>query len=324
MTDWTDPVVDVVIVNYRTGELTVKCLESLEGERATLPGLRATVVDNASGDGSADLIAAAIMAREWNWATLLRSEVNGGFSAGNNIGIASAFEQTAPPALVWLLNPDTRVMPGAAQALVSFMESTPRAGIAGSITLEEDETPWPFAFRFPTILGEIERGSRWGLVSKLLKDHAIARLMGNSSEKVDWVQGASMVIRRELLEQGPWLDEGYFLYYEETDFCRQARNNGWECWFVPQSVVLHMAGQSTGLTSSNAKIDRMPAYWFQSRQRYFLKNHGRFYAILADLGWMAGYLMFLSRRLVCRSQVTDPPKLLRDFLRHSALIPRRR
>jgi GT2 family glycosyltransferase len=314
---------NVIIVNYRTGRLAVSCTESLEAERSDLPRLHVTVVDNNSQDGSADLIEAAIRARGWDWVTLIRSPANGGFSAGNNIGIRAAFARASPPDLIWLLNPDTRVMPGAALALVRFMADMPRAGIAGSLTLEEDGTPWPYAFRFPTILGEIERGSRWSVMSRLLRNWSIARVMGEDCARVDWVQGASMAIRRQVLEQG-LLDEDYFLYYEETDFCRQALRNGWECWYVPQSVVLHMAGQSTGVTSSDATLKRLPAYWFRSRQHYFTKNHGRLYAMMADFGWIAGHLLFLSRQFLSRKRVADHSSLLQDFIRHSALWPQRR
>ncbi|WP_241233490.1 glycosyltransferase family 2 protein [Altericroceibacterium xinjiangense] len=313
---------DIVIVNYRTGPLVLACLESLAAEREDVPGLHVVLVDNASRDGSADFLDAAVQARGWDWVTLIRSEVNGGFGAGANIGFDFVLQRNSPARTVWLLNPDTRVMPGASRTLLRFLAEMPSAGIAGTALLEADGNPWPFAFRFPTILGEMERGFRWGVISKLLASRATLRPMGERNERVDWVSGASFAIRRDLLEQGMRFDEGYFLYYEETDFCRAAWKNGWESWYVPQAVVLHIAGQSTGVTAKNARLNRMPGYWFASRQRYFRKNHGRGYAIIADLVWVAAHLAFVMKQMVRKSQASDPPGLLLDFMRHSAFVPR--
>lgn len=316
--------IDVVIVNYCTGGLVIHCLESLEAEREKCPCLRAIVVDNASNDGSAGLIDQFIGSRGWDWVTLLHSRENRGFGAGNNLAIEWALDRPDPADLVWLLNPDTRVIPGAAPALARFMAEHSRAGVAGSALLTADGESWPYAFRFPSLLGEIERGSRWGMVSRLLSKSATIRRMGPDCEKVDWVSGASFVIRRELLEDGMRFDEGYFLYYEETDFCLQATRMGWECWYVPDAIVLHIAGQSTGLTGKQIKLRRLPAYWFHSRQRYFVKNHGRFYGILADISWMAAHVLAIIKQMLRPAPDPDPPHLFQDFIRNASFLPRRR
>lgn len=318
------PSIDVVIVNYRTAGLAITCLETLEAELAEMPSLRVIVVDNESDDGSAARIAAAIEARGWLWATLLEAGRNGGFGAGNNVGIAHALAQPRPADLIWMLNPDTRVMPGAAAALARFMGEHPGAGIAGSALREGNGTLWPYAFRFPTVLGEIERGARWGLTSRLLRNQATARRMEEGSAPVDWVSGASFVVRRELLDAGLRFDEDYFLYYEETDLCLQARRAGWECWYVAEAEVLHIAGQSTGVTGKQAVVRRLPSYWFDSRRHYFVKNHGRLYGMLADAAWIGAHLFDRAKQAVQRSDSADPPRLLADFVHHSALMPRPR
>ncbi|WP_232492554.1 glycosyltransferase family 2 protein [Novosphingobium kaempferiae] len=315
--------IDVVIVNYRTGPLVLDCLASLDAERLGGARLRAIVVDNASGDGSAELVQAAIEARGWDWVTLIPSSVNGGFGAGCNLGIEHSLRSGRSRA-VWLLNPDTRVMPGTVQALATFMAATPRAGITGTALLLADGTPWPHAFRFPTVLGELERALRWGPASRLLARHAVVRTMDGRAEQADWVSGASVAVRRELLEQGLRFDEGYFLYYEETDFCRTARAMGWQCWYAPRPVVLHIAGQSTGVTGQGAVARRVPGYWFASRRRYFRKNHGRAYALAADIAWIAGHVAYLAKQLLRRAPREDPPRLLSDFVRHGMLSPVRR
>ncbi len=301
----------------------MECLESLENERETNGNLSAIVVDNASQDGSADLIEQVINRRGWDWVTLLRSPDNRGFGAGSNLGISWALERLPKLDLVWLLNPDTRVVPGAARALAQFMRDHPAAGIAGSALLDADGELWPYAFRFPSLLGEIERGSHWGVVSRLLSRSATLRPMGQHCEKVDWVSGASLIIRRELLEDNLRFDEGYFLYFEETDFCLHAKRMGWECWYVPDAVVLHIAGQSTGLTGKQIKLKRLPAYWFHSRQRYFIKNYGRIYGILADFSWIAAHGLARIKQQLRRGPDPDPPNLLQDFIRHASFLPSR-
>jgi GT2 family glycosyltransferase len=317
------PSIDVIVVNFRTASLVISCLETLEQERRQIPELRAIVVDNASGDGSAAEIQRAVEARDWDWVKLIASSVNGGYGAGNNIGICWALARHDPADCYWLLNPDTEVRPGAGLALARFMATHPNAGVAGSALLERDGRPWSYAFRFPTIMGELERGARLGFLSRLLANRAVLRSMGDEADQVDWVSGASFLIRRELLDAGLRFDETYFLYYEETDFCLQARRAGWECWYVPGSVVMHIAGQSTGVTGHQIALRRLPGYWFRSRQYYFLKNHGRLYSMLADLAWISGHLVSQAKRLARSHPQSDPPRLLSDFVRYSAFVPRR-
>jgi hypothetical protein len=311
----------VVIVNYCTGALTVDCLASLEGEVGSMPGLRATVVDNASPDGSGATIGWAIAARGWGgWARLIQSPVNGGFAQGNNLAIRSLLEADDPPDLFWLLNPDTRVVPGAAAAILDFARDRPEVGIVGNALIEENGAPWPYAFRFPTVLSEVERGCRVGPVSRLLARATVLRRMGAESEAVDWVPGASMVVRRAVFDAVGLMDEGYFLYFEETDFCLAAQRAGWPTWYLPGASVVHIAGQSTGLTGPRATPGRVPRYWFDSRRRYFIKNHGRSYAMLADLAWAAAHLVWRARRRLAAAPDTDPPALLADFWRGSAMV----
>ncbi|WP_404481572.1 glycosyltransferase family 2 protein [Novosphingobium sp. BL-52-GroH] len=313
------PTLKVVIVNYRTGRLVVDCLASLAAEVAAYPATRVTVVDNASGDDSAEVITAAIAERGWaDWAGLVRSPVNGGFAAGNNFAIRAALAEPSPSELFWLLNPDTRVQPGTLGRFLNFMRDTPEAGIVGSMLLLGNETPWPFAFRFPSALSELERGACCGLVSRMLKNQRVPIAMGETPERVDWVSGASMVVRRATLEATDLMDESFFLYFEETHFCRKAGQHGWACWYLPSAVVVHIAGQSTGM--SEAQQSRIPRYWFESRRRYFIVNHGQGYAMLADLAWLAGHLVWRGLRRFRSRRDTIVPFLLRDFIARSALF----
>jgi N-acetylglucosaminyl-diphospho-decaprenol L-rhamnosyltransferase len=309
----------VIIVNYKTAGLTIACLRSLEPQIAADPWIRVVVVENDSGD--AEAIAAAITEHDWgSWASLVIAERNGGFSYGNNLGIKPALRWSEPPDYFLLLNPDTEVRGRAIQALVEYMDPRPEVGIAGSSFEYPDGSEWPIAFRFPTAWSEFEYGIRLGPISRLLKNRVVAREMGREPAEVDWVSGASMMVRREVIEDVGLMDEGYFLYFEEVDFCLRARRAGWPCWYVPQSRVMHIVGQSTGVSAQERKLDRMPPYWFASRSRYFVTNYGLTYARLADLAFGLGLTFWTVYRLLRRRRSSDPPGMLVDFWRTSVLF----
>jgi N-acetylglucosaminyl-diphospho-decaprenol L-rhamnosyltransferase len=312
----------IVIVNYRTAGLVLDCLRSLEAEIGTVAaGARVAVVDNASGDGSVERLAAAIAEHGWgSWATLLPLEHNGGYAAGNNAAIRPALQAADPPRYVWLLNPDTVVRPGALTALIDFLDSRPEVGLAGSRMEHPDGTPQRSAFRFPTVLGEFESAVRMGLVSRLLARWMIAPPVPEGPCPADWVAGASMLIRLEVFEAIGLLDEDYFMYYEEVDFCLRAHRAGWPCWYVPASRVVHLVGQSSGVTNPGARR-RRPAYWFQARRRYFLRHLGAARTMLANLAWASGFALHRLRQTLLRRPDNDPERLLRDFIAHNFLRP---
>lgn len=311
----------VVILNYRTADLTIDCLRSLIQEVESLPGTHVIVADNASGDGSVERIGAAIETEGWGgWASLLPLDRNGGYAFGNNAAIRVALQETHPPPYILLLNPDTVVRAGALPVLVDFMNQHPAVGIAGSRLEDPDGSPQRSAFRFHTILSELDSGLRLGIVSKLLTNWVVWPPVPEAPCQTDWLAGASMIIRRDVFESVGLLDENYFMYYEEMDFCLQANKSGWSCWYVPQSRVVHLVGQSSGVTDTKRPPKRRPQYWFDSRRRYFLKNYGWPYAALADIAWAFGFTLWKLRRPVQGKPDNDPPKLLGDFLRNSVFV----
>ena len=316
-----DATIGVILVNYCTLDLTVQCLASLEAEVASLPGTRVIVVDNASPDGSGVKIAEAIAEHRWmEWATLLAQPRNGGFGYGNNAAMRFLLAQQPPPSYFWLLNTDTVIREGALRSLVAFMQGNPSVGISGSQLEDPDATIQSSAFRFHSIAGEFESSLQIGIVSRLLGPWVIAPAQPSGPTPYDWISGASMLIRREVVEQVGFLDESYFLYYEETDYCRRARARGWTCWFVPASRVVHLVGQSTGVTSRTTLTRRRPTYWFQSRRRYFIKHHGVAYAVLADAALASATMMARLRDRLLGRGSKSPDKFLRDLLRQSAML----
>jgi len=314
------PRVLVVIVNYRTPTLTINCLRSLLPEVQSLPSLQVVVADNHSPDDSVIQIQTAIRTEGWNnWAALQPLERNGGYAYGNNAVIRPTLQSQYPPDYFLLLNPDTQVRPGAIQTLVEFMETHPPVGLAGSGMESAEGVPKRRSFRFHTILSELDNGLRLGVVSKLLSHWTIVKPMPDEPAEADWLPGASLMVRRQVFETVGLMDEEYFLYYEETDFCLQAKRAGWSCWRVPESRVMHIAGQSTGVTTPGSH-NRLPQYWFESRRRYFIKNHGWLYAAIADIAWILGFSLWRCRRVMQRKPDTDPPYFLQDFIRNSILF----
>ncbi len=315
--------VAVVIVTYRSAALTLDCLRSLQSERLhPAYQLSVVVVDNASGDYAA---IAEVIAREgWgDWVALIEAPRNGGFAYGNNVGFAHA-GQLWNPHYLHMLNPDTRVKPGAVGALLAFLERNPSVGIAGSSFENGDGSDWPMAFRFPSALSELESGLGLGLVSRLLRRWVVARVMAPRPQQIDWCAGASMMLRRSMLERIGGLDERFFLYYEETEFCWRALQAGFQTWYVPASRVIHIAGQSTGLTERGAAPKRLPDYMFESRRRYFLLTLGLRQACLTDLLALAAGALGRAKLLLQGRRHEMVPGYLSGIWRHSVLRARNR
>jgi N-acetylglucosaminyl-diphospho-decaprenol L-rhamnosyltransferase len=315
--------VAIAIVTYKSAELTIDCLASIEAEKASSAlNIMAIVVDNASGDGP--VIAKVIEDRGWSpWVKLLVAPRNGGFAFGNNLAIQEA-DRMGPPAYCHLLNPDTVLRTGAIDRLVEFMEAHSAVGIAGGSFENLDGSDWPIAFRFPTLLSELESGLQFGPVSRLLRRWVVAQQMSKAAQQIDWVPGASMMVRWDVFEAIVGFDENYFLYFEETDFCYRARKRGFATWYVPDSRVMHIAGQSTKVTERNARPKRLPPYWFESRRRFFAATYGLSYAILTDLVALLAYGLGSLKRLAMGRWNRGIPFFAADLITHSIIWPSNR
>ena len=305
-------IVGISIVNYKTADLTIKCLQSLVSERELI-NFEVIIVDNDSRDGSFEKISTAVASKGWSdWVQVIDSGHNGGFSFGNNIAIRQFFERKELPEFIYLLNPDTYIFPNAVNKLATFMQQNPKAGILGGRIEEPDGTPQSSSFKFHTWITELDRGFSFAPITKILTSWVDLHQIAEHAEKTDWVSGASMMIRREVFEQIGLLDEAYFMYFEETDFCLHATRANWECWYVPESRVVHYFGQSTGITNNGAVTKKMPNYWFDSRRRYFLKNYGVIHAVLADIFWLIGFSTWKIRNCFQKKPHIHPPHLLKD------------
>ncbi|MDG3008124.1 glycosyltransferase family 2 protein [Paludisphaera mucosa] len=307
----------VVVLCYKVPELAIDCLRSLAPEIARIPGARAGICENGTGPEAAERLRRAIDENGWDaWADLTVVEVNRGFCGGNNLVIRPALASDDPPEYVLLLNADTIVVEGAMTALVDFMDAHPRAGIAGSQLLSPEGEIQASPFLFTGIGSELDRGLRVGALSKLLA----GRLEVDHSKPgpADWLAGASLILRSTMLDRIGLLDEGLYTYFDDIDICLRAHRAGWEVWYVPASKIVHLEGASTGIKGGSAtKAKRRPAYWFQARRRFFLKNHGAAYTALADAAFLAGYAAWRLRRRIQAKPDLDPECFLADSFRHS-------
>ncbi|TGD73966.1 glycosyltransferase family 2 protein [Mangrovimicrobium sediminis] len=306
----------VAIVNYRTADLVCRCLAALAVEKSAWRDFHVVIVDNASADDSVAILEHHIAQQQWqDWVTVIAAPRNGGFSYGNNIAFRRL--EALHCDYIWMLNPDTLPLPGASSALRDLLQGNACVGMAGSRLEDEDGTAQVSAFNYPTPLGELLTSSRLGLLAERFPQAVVAPPVAAQAHRSDWLAGASIMFPVSLLREVGYMDEQYFLYFEEVDYCRSVAASGREIWYCPDSRVVHMVGAATGISDERKQAPRRPRYWFDSRRRYYRKNHGLFAAVSADLLWLAGYSSWLVRRTLQRKPNNDPPYFLRDFLRFS-------
>ena len=304
-----------VILNWRTAAMTLQSAEAALREMAGIPGAL-TIVDNDSGDGSFETLCAEVAARGWDKGEtpvrVIQSGRNGGFGAGNNVGIRAGLPDGVRPDYVYILNSDAFPDPGAIRALRDHLNAHPATGFAGSYIHGDDGAPHRTAFRFPSVLGEFEASIRFGPISRLLARHIVAQPIPQATTRVDWLAGASLMMRQDVLDEIGLFDETFFLYFEETELCHRAAATGYPTDYVRESEVTHIGSVSTGMKT----WARMPGYWFDSRLHYFTKVHGPAYAALATIALVFGSMLWRARLLIQRKDRGDPPRFLRDLIVH--------
>lgn len=307
-----DPRVLTIVLNYRTPALTLRAVETALKEMEGLAGA-ITVVDNDSGDGSFELLTAAVQERGWSRVRVLQSGRNGGYGAGNNFGIRQGLPDGSAPDYVYILNSDAFPEPGAIRLLAEYLQTHHQVGFVGSRLHGEDGVYHQTAFRFPTVFSEFEGAAKTGPISRLLRRYIVALPEPVEAQVVDWMAGASLMVRHSIFEETGGFDERFFLYFEETDLCLRARRAGWLSVYLPQSRVMHIGSVSTGMKTWK----RVPPFWFDSRLWYFTKNHGASYAAVATLAHLAGALIHLARQLFRKGKTEQSDHFLGDLVSHA-------
>jgi len=253
----------VVIVSWNVRDLLRRCLSSLFADRSSslAPRIEVIVVDNGSVDGSAEMVRA-----EFPQVHLIVNPDNRGFPAANNQGI-----EVAQGRYVLLLNPDTEVLDDALAAMVGFADVHPDVGVVGPQLLNPDGSVQSSRRRFPTLATAFFE-STWlqpYAPRRLLERFYVLDRSDDEVQDVDWVTGAALMARREAIEQVGPLDEGFFMYSEELDWCRRFREAGWRVVYLPTAKIVHYVGKS-----SEQVLPARHIHFQTSKVRYVRKYHG--------------------------------------------------
>ncbi|RME43985.1 MAG: glycosyltransferase family 2 protein [Caldilineae bacterium] len=266
----------VIIVNWNVKDLLRDCLRSVFASPLDPPP-EVIVVDNASADGSP-----AMVQREFPQVNLIASPRNLGYAGGNNLGAAEASGN-----FLLLLNPDTRLHPDALHLLRDYLLDHPQVGVAGPQLLWPDGRVQSSRRRFPTpatLFWESTLLEQWFPGNAVARRYRFEDVPPDRPLAVDWLVGAALCIRREAWQAAGPLDESFFMYFEETDWCRRCAAAGWAIHYLPQAKVVHYEGQSSGqvLAARTLRFQR-------SKIRYAEKWFGRGWAIAVRLFLLATF-----------------------------------
>ncbi|MEY4744186.1 MAG: hypothetical protein RL272_131 [Candidatus Parcubacteria bacterium] len=281
--------VSVVIVNWKVKDLLRRCLASLYRETKGV-SFETFVTDNASGDGSVEMVL-----KEFPDVTVIANNRNMGFAAGNNPAIMQAHGD-----FVLLLNPDVELKDDAVAAMAGYMRRHPHVGILGPRLVGADGKLQPSVRRFPTLASQalimlkLHRALR-GLPS--LRRYFADDFDYGKEAAVDQVMGAAFMIRKGLIRELGGLDERFFIWFEEVDYCKRAKDAGFQVWYAPVATVVHNGGESFGRAFGPTK----QRYFNDSLRKYFAKHSGAaaaaVIAVLDPFSMALAWMVHAGRRL---------------------------
>jgi N-acetylglucosaminyl-diphospho-decaprenol L-rhamnosyltransferase len=261
-----------IVVSWNVCDLLRRCLRSLVDNVEATPSaqghsldLEILVIDNNSTDGSPEMVRA-----EFPQVRLITNEENRGFTAANNQGLAASRGR-----FLLLLNPDTEVVGDALGVMLRTMEEHPKIGVLGPRLLYPDGSLQPSRRRFPTFATALVESTvvqEWWRDNRILRHYYMDDIPAADSgqvQQVDWLVGACLLVRREVYDQVGRLDEGFFMYSEELDWCRRIKEAGWEIAYFPEATVIHHEGKS-----SEQVVPARHIHFQSSKVRYFQKHHG--------------------------------------------------
>lgn len=277
----------IVIVNFRARDLLRACLRSVTASQGSAPDVY--VVDNASGEGSVEMLAA-----EFPAVHVSALSKNVGYGPANNIGIRQALAAPVAPRYILILNPDTELPADALSQAAGFLDRTPDAGAVGPKLIRPDgtldkacrrgfPTPAVALYHFLYLDRLFPKSPRFGRYNVTYLDPDVPA-------EVDSLVGAFMMVRRQALEQAGLFDEAFFMYGEDLDLCYRIRQSGWRIWYQPATAVLHHKGASSSQNSAKANFEFYRAMLLFHRKHFaartfFLVNWLITAAIVAKGGW---------------------------------------
>lgn len=303
----------IIVVNWNVKELLDACLQSLlkVTHSTSKLAIEIIVVDSASSDGSPQMVR-----DNFPQVRLIASQENLGYAKGNNVGA-----EAAQGRYLFLLNPDTVVQPDALGRMVDYMDAHPEVGVLGPQLLWPDGSIQSSRRCFPT-LGSLFWEStvlgQWFPENQYIRRYHLADQPAIQPQKVDWVVGAAILIRREAWQQVGPIDPDFFMYFEETDWCRRSTEAGWETHYLPTAQITHFEGKSSEqvmaartLRFQRSKLRYTRKYFdpgWASLLRLFLWLTFAFQWTEESLKWLLGH-----RRALRRERMTAFAQVLRGL-----------
>jgi len=295
----------IIIVNWNTRSIVCDCLRSIYEQCGEIE-LEVIVIDNASTDGSVEMVK-----KDFPQVTLIENPQNRGFAAASNQGIAISKGR-----YVLLLNSDTVVLDNAIAKTAAFADSHPKAAIVGCRVLNPDQTLQPTCFMFPSILNMLLSSTYLYKLfpkSKFFGRERMTWWDRNEIREVDVVTGCFMLIRQKAIQQVGTMDEQFFMYGEETDWCYRFKQAGWKIMFTPACEIIHLGGQSSRQQRSKMMLQ------LRGSILLFIKKHNSFltYALACLLVALFFFLRvpyWLLRALFSRNSKGDDIVIARAYL----------
>ncbi len=284
LTPHPSPDLSIIIVSWNVRDLLRACLSSIDAGCSQLD-LEVIVVDGASADGSPAMVRA-----EFPWVTLIACDENVGFPRGNNIGLAAANGRC-----LLLLNPDTEIIADTLPLMVNYLAQRPDVGGLGAQQLNPDGSVLSTRRRFPTLATALFESTWLEPIApkRILRHYYVLDVPDDAETDVDWVNGACLMTRREVFEQVGGLDEAYFMYSEELDWCRRIKQAGWRIVYLPAAQIVHHVGKSSEQAATARHIN-----FQRAKLRYFRKYHGRWATAVLRLFLLLNYVWQLQLEVV--------------------------
>lgn len=258
----------VIILNYNSKDYLLPCIKGIVEHTADLE-YEIIVVDNASTDSSVDYIERKILPR-FNQVKLVKAKTNGGYAAGNNLGIKAASGR-----YLVIMNPDIVIWDNSLKQMILFMDASQAVGIAGPRLLSPDGSLQYACYRWPTPQVLLYRRSalgRFGFAERAIDKFLLKDWDHRDSRPVDWLQGSCVIVRREALNQVGLMDERYFLYAEDMDWCRRFWCSGWEVWYLAPIELIHYHQRASAKDSVwQSLFNKMSWVHLISSIKYFRK-----------------------------------------------------
>jgi GT2 family glycosyltransferase len=286
----------VSIINYKTPEMTLNCVQSVLHDMQSAPDItvRIVIIDNDSADGSVQII------REWLTAqgpdlpvSLVCSAENLGFSGGHNQGIAAQ-----AGAYYLLLNSDALLRPGFLRAMLETALTHPKAGMISPTIQDAGGGHHHSRFRFHSPASEFIRGACSGPITRLLRRYEVAP---DGLDTPDWVSFACVMLNGAMIRDIGPMDQGFFLYFEDAEYCFRAKQAGWDIAFSPKAIAIHDQGGSGPVVALSRARQRLPAYYYSARTRFFFLLYGRRGLWAANMAWTLGRMVAKLRWIAGRA-----------------------